>query len=133
MASITVYTDPTTQARAAAALTLVQIEVPLADLDYVYDGATGVGLTRLTSTLPGREIDHDDIEPVRVSGSSGTTFDLSAEYGAAATTLAAAVGLTVEEVVSAAVRTGLALLAGDSPGPVTQDGVSRQFLPAAIP
>lgn len=133
MPSITVNTDATDQARAAALLPVVQMTVPLADLDYMYNGAAGFGLTRIASALPGRELDGTDLAPVAGTGVSGVTFDLDATNTAIAMVKAAAIGLTTEELVSAAVRTGLSLLAGVDPGPIALSGLSRQFLPPLQP
>lgn len=129
MPSITINIDATGQARAAALVPIVQATVPLADLDYVYNGASGFGLRRIASALPNRELDAADLTPVAGTGVSAVTYPLDAENTAIATVKAAALGMTLEEVVSAAVCTGLSLLAGVDPGPYTSAGLSRQFLP----
>ncbi len=132
MPNIAVNIDADGIARAAALLPIVQATVPLADLDYVYNGAAGVGLNRLCSTMPTRVLDGADLTPVASSGVVLTTFDLDAANTARAAAKALSVGLLTQSMVSAAVATGLALLSGICPGPVTTDGTSRQFLPPVI-
>lgn len=129
MPSVTVNTDTTARARAAALLPIVQETVPAADLPYVYNGAAGVGITRLASTMPNREIEAEDLDPVAGSGVLGTTFTLDAAKYTIAQVKATALGIDVEVFLSAALRTGLSLLAGIDPGPYTPQGISRQFLP----
>lgn len=133
MPSITINIDGVGLTRAAALVPVVQVTVPLADLAYVYNGAAGFGLTRIASSSTGRELDTADLTPIVSAGVVATMFTLSAEFTAIATVKAAALGMAVEEVVSAAMATGLSLLAGTDPGPFTSEGVSRQFLPPVIP
>lgn len=133
MPNIAVNIDADGIARAAALLPVVQLTVPLANLDYVYNGAAGVGLNRICSTMPTRELDGTDLTPAASSGVVLTTFDLDAEKTARAAAKATAVSLSTAQLTSAAVATGLALLSGVDPGPFTIDGVSRQFLPPVIP
>lgn len=133
MPNISVNIDADGIARAAALLPVVQLTVPLADLAYVYNGAAGVGLNRICSTMPTRVLDGADLTPAASSGVVLTTFDLDAEKTSRASAKAASVGLLTQPLISAAVATGLALLSGDDPGPFTIDGVSRQFLPPVIP
>lgn len=133
MPNIDVNIDADGIARAAALLPIVQATVPLADLDYVYNGAAGVGLNRICSTRPTRVLDGADLTPVASSGVVLTTFNLDAANTARASAKASSVGLLTQPLVSAAVATGLALLSGVSPGPFTPEGVSRQFLPPVIP
>lgn len=133
MPNITVNTDLVGRNRAAALLPIVQVTVPAATLDYVYNGAAGFGLIRVASSATNRVLSAGDLTPTVRAGVLGTTFDLDAEKTAIALVKATALGMTTEEVVSAALATGLALLSGVDAGPYTADGVSRQFLPPVIP
>lgn len=133
MPNIDVNIDADGIARAAALLPVVQLTVPLADLSYVYNGAAGVGLNRICSTMPTRVLDGADLTPVASIGVVLTTFDLDAANTARAAAKGAEVGYATRVIASAAVATGLALLSGICPGPTTADGTSRQFLPPVIP
>ncbi len=133
MPSITVNTDTTARSRAAALVPIVQVTVPSADLNYLYDGAAGIGLKRICSTMPTRQLQAADLTPVAGSGVAETTFPLSTENYARALVKATALGMTTEQIVGAAVRTGLSLLSSVDPGPFTTAGLSRQFLPPLLP
>ncbi len=127
MPSITIRTDATARARASAILPVVHATNPEYELDDVYAGAARIGLTRLTSQMPGREVHAVDLAPIAGTAVENTAFDLPADLDPIATVLASALFLPKEQVVGAAAVLGLALLSSVDPGPFTLGGASRQI------
>ena len=133
MPNITINIDGDGLARAAALLPILQVTVPGAVLGDVYSGACAFGITRVCSVATNRVLIAADLTPVASGGTVGTLFDLDATNTAIALAKATALGMTTEQIASAAMATGLALLSGVVLGPFTATGLSRQFLPPVIP
>lgn len=127
MPSITIRTDQTARDRAAALLPMVQVTDPAYTIDDVYSGAARIGMTRITSTQPGRAVVAADLATRAGTGVADTTFDLAADLDTLAGSRATGLGLPKAQVVGAAVILGLSLLSGVDPGPYTADGASRQI------
>jgi hypothetical protein len=108
--SVSAYVDTTADARNATVLPLVQETVPAADEDYVYSGAVRIGLNRLAA--PNRDYVAADYVATVGAGVSLVTIAVEDDDVARADVIAAAMGVTRARVVSAAVCTGLAMLAG---------------------
>lgn len=128
MPDITIKTDAAARARAAAVLPSVQDKVPAADLDYVYTCAARVGATRVCSTHQNREITAEDLAEQTGVDVEDTIVTIDEDLEAQLQAKADALALPIEQVLGAAVVSGLAFMAGVDPGPFTSTGVSRQFI-----
>lgn len=127
MPAITVRLDEPSRNRANALLPIVQVTDPGYVIDDVLSEAARIGLRRLASTLPGREVAAADLTTRAGDTVGDTTFTLAADLDTDTDTLATALGLPKAQVAGSAVVTGLALLSGVDEGPFTADGASRQF------
>lgn len=107
--STTLLIDDVSEALAIALIPTVQEVVPSADVDYVYTGATRVGLNRLASTK--RTYTAADYA---VQAGVAVTVILTPETDddARAQAIATALGVTKAHVLSKAICTGLSLLGG---------------------
>lgn len=110
MQELTITIDQTTAARAAAILPKVRKRTPRADLEYVYRGAVGVGLNRLCEPSFGFTA-ADFAAPS--TGSSDVLVAVDAADTARATHFANELETDIGAVLSAALCTGLAKLAGN--------------------
>lgn len=99
-------------------LAFVQAVVPLADTTYVLTNAIRVGLTRLTSSIPGRFVEEEDIlvdpgDPQTDTNFTSVNID-DDDYARGVAWIAdrAFVTANTQTVFGAALRTGMAILAG---------------------